>query len=319
MLKPEVIREASRLEQISGEWQTLGDRLPGVTPFQLPKWQLTWWAHFGSGELRAFAFWRDNRLVGIVPLFLHEWKDKHQLTLIGSGITDYLDPCIACAEVYDCLAWQLQNDQAWDVCDWQDLSTNTPLKQLIHLQTDVKEDVPCSAIPLDASFETYWQLRSADLRRNIKRYARKAEAEGPLIFSVIDHPKSELVNDLIQLHSERWRRQGEIGMVELNRSGDFLREMTASDGCSLFSLNWKGKMVAASAGFLKGKTVYSYLSAFEPAFEILGFGRYLLYRSLQWAFEGGYTSWDFLRGDEPYKASWGAVQTPRCRVLISRS
>ena len=319
MLQPELIRGPRRLREISGDWQTLAGQLQGITPFQLPEWQLTWWSHFGSGELRAFAFWDERKLVGLMPLFLHEWNGRRQLTLLGSGLTDYLEPCVSSAEVYDSLSVQLQSDPDWDLCDWQDLSAGTPLRDLKGVQVSVEPDTPCSAIPLAASFDDYWRARSADLRRNIKRYARKAEAEGELRFTVFEQSDPVFIGGLILLHAERWQRRGEPGMVEVNHSADFLRDVTAFHSCRFFNLQWKGQTVAATAGFLKDRTLYSYLSAFDPKYEILGFGRYLLYRSLLWAFDGGCDKWDFLRGDESYKASWGAVQTPKCRVRITRS
>jgi len=65
-------------------------------------------------------------------------------------------------------------------------------------------------------------------------------------------------------------------------------------------------------------TVFAYLSAFDPEYEALGFGKTLLYNSARFAFEQGYRSWDFLRGDEPYKSDWGAIRIPKRRVLITR-
>ncbi len=318
MLRPEIICQPERLHALSGPWMALADSIGGVSPFQLPGWQLTWWKHFGSGQLRCFAFWEEERLVGLVPAFCHPWNGRRQLTLIGSGLSDYLDPCLLTAECIDALSDELQNDPDWDVCDWQDLSATTPLRHMRGLSVDVRIETPCSAIPLSGEFDSYWRFRSADLRRNIKRYARKAEAEGPLVFKVLERAEPALLDALIRLHGERWQRQGEAGMVEVNRSGDFLREISGDKSCRLFSLEWKGAVVAASAGFLRGKTVYSYLSAFDPQYESLGFGRNLLYQSLRWAFEQGYERWDFLRGDEAYKASWGAVQTQKCRLLITR-
>lgn len=65
-------------------------------------------------------------------------------------------------------------------------------------------------------------------------------------------------------------------------------------------------------------TVFSYLSAFDPAYEKFGFGRELLARALQHAHQSGYRQWNFLRGDEPYKFSWGGRIVPKRRVVIVR-
>ena len=318
MLRAELIRDAERLRSLAGAWLELAQAMGGVTPFQLPEWQLTWWQYFGGGELHCLAFWKGERLAGLLPAFKHRWNERRQLTLLGSGISDYLEPCFLTSECVDALGDQLRCDHDWDVCDWQDLSASTPLRELRGLSIDARPDTPCSAIPLSGGFEQYWTLRSADLRRNIKRYGRKAEAEGPLAFQVWKHAEPSLVDTLIQLHGERWQRQGEAGMVEVNGSDGFIREISQTDSCRLFSVQWKGIVVAVTLGFAGSRTIYSYLSAFDPQYEILGFGRYLLYRSLRWAFENQYERWDFLRGEEAYKNSWGAVQTQKCRLLITR-
>lgn len=320
MLRVEVIRSFDRLQQIAGQWNALADSIEGVTPFQLPAWQLTWWRHFGSGNIHSFAFWNNQHLSGLIPAFRHLWEGRRQITLIGSGISDYLEPLLADSKAVELLSCELANDPAWDVCLWQDLAAETPLSRIISLHATTEPDMPCSAIPLTlGTFEGFWGKRGPDLRRNIKRYAAKAEAQGgPMHFAV--HPiQSELIDTLIDLHARRWQKQGQAGMVELNRSGDFLREITAIENCRIFSLRWKDEVVAITAGFLRERTIYSYLSAFDPHYEILGFGRFLLYQSLQWAKENGFTRWDFLRGTEAYKASWGAEVTPKLRLVITRS
>lgn len=318
MLNLEVICEFPRLEEIESQWLALSDRIPRVSPFQLPDWQLAWWRHFGSGQLRTFAFWRDGQLVGLIPLFLHEWNNRRQLTLLGSGVSDYLEPLIHDAGVVPSFSTALLERRDWDVANWQDLHVDTPLQHLSGLLVEVQDDTPCSAIPLTGTFEDYWSCRSSDLRRNIKRYARRAEAESPLLFAVEQTPAPASVEALIRLHGARWQRQGEAGTIESNNSAGFLRDISHLPSCRIFTLHWKNEIVAITAGFLRGDRVYSYLSAFDPQYEILGFGRYLLYRSLQWARDQGFQYWDFLRGEESYKASWGAQVLPKRRLLITR-
>ena len=320
MLQVEILRDAGKLRALSNEWSGLADATGSITPFQLPPWQLTWWQHFGSRDLRCYTFREADQLVGLVPLFRHLWQGRWQLTLIGSGLSDYLDPLLLRHDVLPVLSQALQAEADWDICDWQDLRQDTPLQSLPDFQIEVQPDVPCSAIPLVESFSSYWSQRSADLRRNIKRYARKAQDQGGPMHFLVEPPNTALMDILIDLHSRRWQHEGESGMVELNRSGDFLRDVFTRDPtCQTFRVVWNEEVVAMTAGFVREGTVYSYLSAFDPRYEILGFGRYLLYRSLQWAFEQQICSWNFLRGEESYKASFGAVATPKCRLRITRS
>lgn len=327
-LELEVINSLSRLHDIRREWSRLEASLPDLTPFQTPEWLLTWWHHFGGGELQVYAFRAAGRLVAIVPAFLHHWEGRRQLTLIGSGISDYLDPLIAAGEqerVVRCLREHLQSQPAWDICIWQDLSADTPLAALGHearMSAQCELDQPCSAICIDQAFADYWAARPSGLRRNERRYRSKAEQLAPLVITVNRSNDKECVDALVRLHSARWREQGEPGMIAANRSANFLRdiaqEFALREMLLLFSLRFQGEIAAVILGFPYRNVIYAYLSAFDPSYGALGFGRLLLFEALQYAFKGGYSSWNFLRGSEAYKFDWGAREILKSRLVITR-
>lgn len=106
ILTLDVIDTVSHLLEIEPEWFAFARTIPGVTPFQLPQWLLTWWTHFGNGQLHVLVFREKEAIVGIVPCFRHPWNGLRQLTLIGSGISDYLEPVIDaqhCPAILECL------------------------------------------------------------------------------------------------------------------------------------------------------------------------------------------------------------------------
>lgn len=320
-MRLEVIDNFGRLEEFQCDWSSFAEIVDGLTPFQLPAWLLTWWRHFGSGHLQVLVFREENSTVGVVPLLCHEWQGRRQLTLVGSGISDYLEPAIAPGheeQVIRKLGAHLLNNCDWDVCDWQDLAADSPLAALGR----VEDDTPCSEIRLNGGFEEYWALRSKDLRRNLRRYRSRAEQDGPLEFAVTCCADLCLMNELIRLHGDRWGQQGQPGMVATNGSAEFLRDIACEferlQMLRFFSLRYKDEIVAVSLGFLCRNTIYSYLSAFEPRYEILGFGRKLLYESLRHAYGQHYHAWNFCRGDEPYKFSFGAEAIAKFRLILTR-
>jgi CelD/BcsL family acetyltransferase involved in cellulose biosynthesis len=135
-LHVEVISEPARLNDFSDEWRAFVRMQPNVTPFQTPEWLLIWWSHFGSGSLCVYVF-RDPYCVGVVPCFVHQWNAARQVTLLGSGISDYLDPVLAPGfqtKVIAELGQQLQSRTDWDVCNWQDLTRQSTLH-------------PCARVP----------------------------------------------------------------------------------------------------------------------------------------------------------------------------
>ena len=85
----------------------------------------------------------------------------------------------------------------------------------------------------------------------------------------------------------------------------------------IFSLRLDSQVVAVILGMRAEDTIFSYLTAFHPAYGKYGFGHHLLCRAIQYAHEQG-CRWNFLRGEEQYKLDWGARRIPKRRVLIAR-
>lgn len=315
----EVITEIGRLRAIEPQWAKLVENTPAATPFHLPAWLLTWWEHFGSGSLHVLAFWNSEELAGIVPCFRHNWEGKRQLTLIGSGISDYLDPILP-EEVLPILQLHLDEYADWDICVCQDLSASTLLQKLNGAA--VEPEMQCSETLLEGDFEHFWETRSKDLRRNQRRYSQRARATGTVDFQSEDEAAPELLNALIRLHTARWKEQGEPGMIAANRSEAFLRavagKMAGQDLLRFFAVRFRGEIAAIVLCFRYKNKIYAYMSAFDPDYEALGFGRTLLFEAFRHAYLEGYDAWNFLRGDEPYKASWGAIPMERCRVILRK-
>jgi CelD/BcsL family acetyltransferase involved in cellulose biosynthesis len=327
MLTTELIQSFPDLLALKPEWCRLAEANRLLTPFGSPDWLLTWWKHFGSGMLRTFVFRSDGLLTGVLPCFVHEWEGKRQVSLMGSGLSDYLEPPIASDignEAMKVAGSILADQHDWDVCNWQDLNVDTLLGHLTGngLTVSVQHDTDCSEILLAGDFSAYWAGRPHGLRRNVRRYMEKARLIAEAHFAVSLKPEAEVIDALTTLHTARWQTRGAPGMILANRSAAFLREVASvfADAGSLllFSLRFQDRVVAVILAFVSGSTLFSYLSAFDPEYEALGFGRSLLCHSVQYAFERHYQSWDFLRGNEPYKFDWGARSIPKRRVIITR-
>ncbi len=320
-VRVEVIDSDKRLCEFEEDWRAFQKIFPPATPFQTPDWLLAWWSYFGSGTLRVFVFRDGARIAGIVPCFLHCWNDRRQLTLIGTGLSDYLDPPIAPGHseaVADALRSELAAFSDWEICDWQDLSDDTPLQRL----GPSREALPCTELDMGASFDEFLESRPAYLRRNLRHAQERSASVGDVQFAVCRDANPELLTCLVDQHSARWRTSGESGMIESNHAAGFLREVAASmagrDMLRIFSLRLDRQVVATILALRNDRTIFGYLSAFHPGYRKYGFGHELLCRSLRYAHEQG-CRWSFLRGDEPYKLDWGARIIPKRRVLFERS
>jgi CelD/BcsL family acetyltransferase involved in cellulose biosynthesis len=73
-------------------------------------------------------------------------------------------------------------------------------------------------------------------------------------------------------------------------------------------------VVAALYGFVRGRKFYYYLGGFDPAFARYSPGSLLIYHAMQQSRSAGLRWFDFLRGAEPYKYRWGAVDQPQYAI-----
>ena len=97
----------------------------------------------------------------------------------------------------------------WDICDWQDLSVDTPLRELKsgeHFELTSTSDLPCSEIRLEGTFDEFQNARPKDLKRNLRRYRKKAEATGSVQFEAVKEARPELMKALIDLHDAKWQQ-----------------------------------------------------------------------------------------------------------------
>jgi CelD/BcsL family acetyltransferase involved in cellulose biosynthesis len=60
--------------------------------------------------------------------------------------------------------------------------------------------------------------------------------------------------------------------------------------------------------------MHYYLGGFDPAWDRFSPGSLLIQYALEFAREAGDSCFDFLRGAEPYKYRWGAVDRPQYRI-----
>src|SRR5919202_1233613 len=91
MLISSELSSMTEFRGLRAEWCDLLRRCPWSTPFQHPGWLLPWFDRFGSGDLCVITIRDSGYLTGLLPLFVHEWENRRQVTIIGTGITDYLD------------------------------------------------------------------------------------------------------------------------------------------------------------------------------------------------------------------------------------
>ena len=191
------------------------------------------------------------------------------------------------------------------------------------LNVEREEVCPVATLPVDGTIDEFLATLGKKERHEIRRKVRRAEAVGDI--RLVDSP--DPVADLpafIDLHQKRW---GDAGLFPDTPGGEqsrvFFRrlfELFGPDGAlRLAFLTVDGRRIAAGVTFETPDALLYYNAGVDPAARDLSPGVVMVERYVRRAIERGIRRLDFLRGDEPYKYEWGAVDEPIQRLLIRRT
>ncbi len=290
----------AELAGLADEWDALCDRCASATPFQRPGWLLASRRWLGTGGAPRVAILRRGvRLVGVVPLEVRGGV----LRLIGEGVTDYLDaivePEVDAATLTEAVRRAAAGAGALELAA---LRPGSPLLRLA-LGGGAAPSTPSPVVALDTARvprRAAYELRR--LARHSPRWEDEAGDPGALLAA------------LFELHRARWAARGEPGVLDAPALEGFHRDAAAAlhrrGLLRLIGLSLGGRLRAVLYGFTDHGRFLYYLSGFDPEIARLSPGRLLIARAIERARLDGAFELDFLRGGEPYKYEWGAVDRP---------
>ncbi len=323
----EETRGDDALARVRAEWADLFARCPDASVFLSPQWQLAWWRHLGGGWPWLLGLRDGGRLVALAPLFVYLGAGGRRLGFVASGVSDRLDLLAepdrgreAAGAVLERL-WSRR--EGWDVCELSDLPAASPLLEAAAaLGAVVEEDVPRLALDLPPDVEVFRSSLGAHRRRNLRRARALLEGRGRLAF---ERARGEEVaarmDDFFELHGARWRDRGESGVFASPAIRAFHREaavgLEAAGWLRLRVLRVAGRVAAVVYGFARGGRASAYAGGFDPALGRASPGKLLNEWCIEDSIAEGASTYDFLRGDEEYKAGWGAVPRPQRRLRLA--
>ena len=191
------------------------------------------------------------------------------------------------------------------------------------VSTEQEDVCPVVTLTAGASFDDYLGTLGKKERHEIRRKVRRAEAVGEIRLQDSTEPLADLPA-FIELHQRRW---GDRGLFPDTPGGEQSRvfarrlfELFAADGPLRLSFLTVGeRRIAAGIAFETPGAIYYYNAGVDPDARELSPGVLMVERYMRRAIERGIPRVDFLRGDEPYKYEWGAVDEPIQRVLVRRT
>lgn len=343
MLHVQRITAADDLSVLRDDW----NRLSGDVPFRRFAWCAAWWKHYQSSQRELYVLTvRDAQqsLVGIAPWFLERHPAQGRFVQwMGAGETcsDY-PSVLTSAENADVVTEALANwlsaaaegEDRWDLLHLDNApADDAAIARLVsHLwiggATMHREPgVNCWRIEIPATWDDYVAALSKSHRKQVRRFERRMIDTQRATFHPVTS-EADLkrgMEILVDLHQRRRQSLNEPGCFASERFHAFMHEVAdelfAEDRLRLSWIEIDDTPAAVEFQLAGGATTYAYQAGVNPDLLDEEPGRIINIATIRQAIEQGHTGFDFLRGDEPYKAHWRATprETVTYRIVPQRT
>jgi len=289
---------------------------------------LAWMRNFQPSHPLLIEVRRKDRLVGLAPLLIYQSGSERVLALMGGGVSDYLDILVDPAFASETLAliWnQIKDEPDWTALDLTDLPSTS---QLLHTLPDdfnfskTAHDV-CSGLTLPSKIEELKNLFPFRHVRNLRNARNRLHRAGRVHIEIATRENLlSFLDTLFDLHRQRWALTGQPGVLANPAIQSFHKtvapQLLDRGVLRLYGLRLNGRIIASLYALFERDNASCYLQGFDPDYARFSPGAHLLGSVIADAVREGKQRIDFLRGREPYKQHWGAVESPTFRIQASR-
>lgn len=325
-MKIKIINQLEEFFASEAEWnQVAGDRC-----FFTWQWCAAWYKELATEEDELHIIVgvdNDGRWFGIAPLMVSGKK----LRFLGSGAacSDYTN-LIAEQSNYNAfaelvtkyLSTEFATDGALsqvDVFEIEGCGGNDRnldyFCELLQINDFAKHETETEGtwkVLLPDSFEQLNATFSKSMRRKTKAARKRlAEPDVEVLFADQDDFGS-LWATFVYLHQKRRNAIGQLGCFADDDFERFLESAAAGlmslERSDLVVIKKSGSPIAAVLLIYCGETCMMYQSGIDPDMSSLEPGYQSVMVAIDHAIENGCKYFDFLRGDEPYKARWSTTR-----------
>ena len=326
----EEIKTEEGLLILEDAWNRLSESAESPNVFMTFDWFRAWNQRFiqenpSGRRLSVLVIKKDGAVVGISPLI------RRNVSRFGFGAckvefvgreADYNDlvlgddPAGQSEAIVELLA---QTQDQWDLVNLRDLrdteNTIARLAKALSLAgltyRVLPEEERCPYLVIDAPWSEMLTRRSPSSRhvfRNQQSRLGRMYAEG-LRVRIIENPLDEpgLLGKLIALEGQKLVN-GELSPPVLGKYPEVFQALfdtLGPRGWLYIALMELGeRLLAWRFGFRCGKKLWGYLTAYDHSFSHLSPGTMLIPAVVDYGLSRGCDEYDFLRGEEPYKARW---------------
>jgi len=320
--KVEIINSLPRPAKVADAWNKIFVSSRFCEPFIHPHWIMSWAEAFrAENSLRIVSFREGPDIVGIVPLVKKIRFPFRILSFAGQPVSDRMDFVLGAsrrAEVIDSFCRFLKRWKSWDILTIGNLcgenDTHSCLENACRSHglkfIEIHNSEVWYFINLDSfdDFNAYLANRFNRKHRNYFRRLRRKAMEMPgAVWEVIHHVDKKLLEEMVQLDTEGSIR-GKMGkcffmdvrkqrFMELLFNDPFFQDITR-----VMTFRSDLGLHAYLLIFLIGGRFLAYQTAYDENLGSMSIGTQLFLESIRYAFESDCKEYDFLLGDETFKA-----------------
>ena len=332
----DVIDDPSTFTALRGNWDRVYQADPEAQFFLTWQWLSDWLAVYQTVwfVLAAKPNKTDAEYIAFLPMRLRVDFDKevgfcNELVLAGAAFSDYtgfLAKPEFEAEVVPAFAEYLKRHLNWAQLSMDNLMISARRRRLFLRGFDkrrfVRNDIEykflndpanhsiCPYVALPDSWEEYLKRLSTNNRQKIRRLLRKLEASKNCRITFSDTETSEKnLSTLLHFWKIKWGPSKGEKTEGIARNNLRMLTRCAENGALLLPVFWHGdRPIAVLATLIDPckKSLLFFITGRDETYDDMPAGYLLHAYSIRYAIAHGFETYDFLRGDEPYKYLFGA-------------
>jgi len=321
-MKVDIVTDEIGFRGLESVWNPLLTRSGVRNIFLTFEWLSTWWKHFGHRHRLSIAVVRrGGEIVALFPLMITIREGFRQLGMISQKTSPYKDFIIdegqdheriignVLGALVDFGGWDLLllngfSEDSVNFRAFQEASPRFSGSRTIWRKTEVS-----LSIPLEGTYDKYWEGLSKNFRKNISRLRKRLPKESKFFWYEDDLDEDKLaclIDKIIDINAFRWVEvKGQYSAF-----GDPLTRIFYKDLAScFFRKGWlrlpamiiNGEIAAIDLCFKYENKYIGVITGYEPRFSNYSPGNLLIVHTIEKSYKEGLTEYDLLTGDEPYK------------------
>ncbi len=324
------IEEPEKLYLYREKWNSLVLEMNRPCVFCTWEWMSLWWKHFGHKYKPLLLIMEQkNEVVGILPLAVRNMLPEDAIIPVRTVIfwgstdlhTDHLDVIANKNYQMECIRMALDflkyNYTDWDLAHFSHIDHDSYMYKVTHNQ--INDSFDCLRVSFapyidiagiyQCSIENYLKSMNSKRRNEIKRRNRILINELNVQY---DHPRNKNVKfnmeRLFYLHYMRAKKN--VTKTTFTGHKIFAFHLDIAETFSHNGWLWlrflykENEPVAVAYIFSFANQLVGYQMGFNPEWESKGIGFVLIFKTIEEAFNKGFSEYDFLRGGEDYKNKW---------------